>query len=108
MTVLTNFSEKSLSDSNVAELALAPRTSPISDELRALIHLVEDACPCPMQVSFSFGHELKISIDVRTLEEVHMVETTLPRLAGGLFDNISRSAIPHHAFLKRVSATVHK
>ncbi len=93
---------------NVSPIVRGPKSTPVSDELQALIHMVEDACPCPMQVSFTFTHELRIAIDVRTLEEVHMVETALPGLGGGIFDHITRAAIPHHAFLKRVSATVNR
>ncbi len=93
---------------NVSPIARGPRNTPVTDELQALIHMVEDACPCPMQVSFSFSHELRIAIDVRTFEEVHMVEAALPGLGGGIFDHITRAAAPHHAFLKRVSATVHR
>jgi len=93
---------------HVSELALPQRTLAVTEELRSLAHLVEEACTCKTRISFSFAQALQIAVDVRTLEEVHMVEATLPRLAGGVFRDISRAAIPNHAFLKRVTATVNR
>jgi hypothetical protein len=93
---------------NVSEIVFTTKGLPVTDELLRLAHMVEEACPCKTQVSFSFDHGLRIAVDVRTFEEVHIVETTLPQLAGGVFQNITRSATPHHAFLKRVSAAVNR
>jgi hypothetical protein len=96
---------------NVAEISdLVPtgKSMAVSEELHRLAQLVEDACPCKTQISFSFAQDLRIAVDVRTFEEVHIVEATLPRLAGGAFHDITRSATPHHAFLKRVCATVNR
>lgn len=93
---------------NVSELVFTTKGLPVTDELLRLAHMVEDACPCKTQVSFTFDHALRIAVDVRTLEEVHIVESTLPQLAGGVFQNIMRSATPHHAFLKRITATVNR
>jgi hypothetical protein len=96
------------SSANVSELVLAPKDLAVTHELLGLAHLVEDACPCKTKISFSFDHALHIAVDVRTLEEAHMVEAMLPRLAGGVFQHVNRSAIPNHAFLKRVTATVNR
>lgn len=96
------------SSTNVSELVLAPKGLAVSEELRCLAHLVEDACPCKTHVSFSFDQALHIAVDVRTLEEVNIVESMLPRLAGGVFQHVSRTSIPNHAFLKRVTATVNR
>lgn len=93
---------------NVSEIVFATKGLPVTEELQHLAHLVEDACPCKTHITFSFEHGLRIAVDVRTFEEVHLVETTLPQLAGGVFQNLTRSATPHHAFLKRVSATVNR
>lgn len=97
-----------VSSANVSELVLAPKELAVTEELRDLAHLVEDACPCKTKVSFSFDEALHIAIDVRTIEEVNIVETTLPMLAGGVFQHVMRTSIPNHAFLKRVTATVYR
>jgi hypothetical protein len=91
---------------NVSEIVFTTKGLPVTDELLRLAHMVEAACACKTQVSFSFDHALRIAVDVRTFEDVHIVESILPQLAGGVFQNIMRSATPHHAFLKRVTATV--
>lgn len=93
---------------NVSELVRAPRGLAVTEELHSLAHLVEEACPCPTRISFSFDHALHIAVDVRTFEEVHIVEATLPGLAGGIFHDVNRTAIPNHAFLKRVTAIVNR
>jgi hypothetical protein len=69
---------------NVSEIVFTTKGLPVTDELLHLAHMVEDACACKTQVSFSFDHALRIAVDVRTLEEVHIVESILPQLAGGV------------------------
>lgn len=92
----------------ITEMMPVGRTIAVCEELHRLAQMVEDACPCKTQVSFSYTRDLHLAVDVRTFEEVHMVEAILPRLAGGAFCDITRSATPHHAFLKRVCATVRR
>jgi len=94
--------------SSVASIVPAARATPINDELGALRDLVTEICPYDATVAFAFTDRLRLTIDVRTLEEVAALETLLPGLAGGVLTGVTRGATPGHSFRRRLIANVER
>jgi hypothetical protein len=82
------------------------RPTPVTDELNRIVALLREALPGDVAVSFSFDGKLLVHIDLPRREDVISIEALLPKLDGGLFHNLSRSATPHRRFSHRVSALV--
>lgn len=80
---------------------------PVVDELRRLTDQLRAEFPDAERISFDFEHDLHLHIDVRTLEQAHVIMARLPSLCGGCFKNPFIGDSPHHLFFQRVSAAVH-
>ncbi|MDG5747144.1 hypothetical protein P8Q88_03035 [Qipengyuania sp. XHP0207] len=90
----------------VAAIKAGDRQPSISQELAKLIEPLHAEFPDAVEISFTYRKNLRLHIDVRTLEEAHAAETRLPALCGGIFAEIFSGRSPHHAFFHRVSAKV--
>lgn len=93
---------------NIAALAAVGEQQPISRELSKIIEPLHAEFPNAVEISFTFRKNLRLHLDVRTLEEAHAVEARLPALCGGIFQEIFAGRSPHHAFFHRVSAKVNR
>ena len=91
---------------NVATIKASEGLQPISRELAKLIEPLHAEFPSAVEISFTFRKNLRLHIDVKTLEEAHAVEARLPALCGGVFQELFSGSSPHHAFFHRVSAKV--
>ena len=91
---------------NVATIKASEGQRPISRELAKLIEPLHVEFPSAVEISFTFRKNLRLHIDVKTLEEAHAVEARLPALCGGVFQELFSGSSPHHAFFHRVSAKV--
>ena len=85
--------------------ALAMSTA-VSDELGRILELLTSEFPQAVEIGFSFSGKLQVHIDVRSLEEITILDAKLPTMAGGLFSEVRYGGTPGHAFLHRVSAKV--
>lgn len=93
---------------NVATIKAKDGQQPISRELAKLIESLHAEFSGAVEISFTFRKNLRLHIDVKTLEEAHAVEARLPALCGGIFEEIFSGSSPHHAFFHRVSAKVNR
>lgn len=101
--------ERSGSDiSSVEPFPHSVQSTMVSDELNRILTLLRDACPTGALISFDFDGKLHVHIDVRKREEVTAVETVLPMIGLGLFQNLTRGATPHHPFFHRISAQINR
>ena len=91
---------------NVAAIKAGAGAQPVSLELAKIIEPLHAEFPGAVEISFTFRKNLRLHIDVRTLEEAHAVEARLPALCGGIFHQIFSGSSPHRAFFHRVSAMV--
>ena len=91
---------------NVATIKASEGLQPISRELAKLIEPLHAEFPSAVEISFTFRKNLRLHIDVKTLEEAHAVEARLPALCGGVFQELFSGSSPHHAFFHRGSAKV--
>jgi hypothetical protein len=57
-------------------------------------------------ITFEYNGKLHLHVDVRRLEELAIVEATLPSLCGGIFHDLQRGMAARHSFFHRVSALV--
>lgn len=105
---MTNGASDMPSPAPVASILPAVRGTPINDELGALRDIVLGICPAEASVAFSFTDRLRLTIDVRTLEEVAALETLLPGIAGGVLTGVTRGATPGHSFRRRLTANVER
>lgn len=79
----------------------------VSDELSRVRDLLRDAFPDVRNISFEWDGKLVVHIDLRTREQVALVEERLPYLSGGrLFSELRRGDTPKRRFDHRISATV--
>ncbi len=92
----------------VASLVPVERQTPINDELAALRDLVIGICPRDATVAFVFTDRLRLTIDVRTAEEIAALETLLPGMAGGVLCRLTRGATQGHSFRRRLTADVER
>ena len=90
----------------VAAINGGDRQPSISQELAKLIEPLHAEFPEAVEISFTYRKNLRLHIDVRTLEAAHAVEARLPAMCGGIFEQIFSGRSPHHAFFHRVSAKV--
>lgn len=90
----------------ITTLRPADPATPLNDELSALRRTVIDICPPDATVGFSFTDRLRLTVDVRTYEEMAGVESLLAGIAGGAFRDITRGATPNQAFRRRLTALV--
>ena len=93
-------------DENVEAIRSGEQERPISAALERLIAPLHAEFPGAYAISFEYRRDLHLHIDLRTLEEAHVVEARLPGLCGGVFEKIFTGASPHHPFFHRVSAKV--
>ncbi|MDB5685272.1 MAG: hypothetical protein JWM38_1811 [Sphingomonas bacterium] len=77
---------------------IAPALQRLSDDLRR-------HCPADAIVSFRFDGRLHVDIDVRTLEQVALVEHMLPTGLNGTLENIRRGKSPL-SFFHRITAEI--
>ena len=91
---------------NVATIKASEGQQPISRELSKLIEPLHAEFPSAVEISFTFRKNLRLHIDVKTLEEAHAVEARLPALCRGVFQELFPGSSPHHAFFHRVRAKV--
>ncbi len=92
----------------LASLVPVERQTPINDELAGLRDLVIGICPRDATVGFVFTDRLRLTIDVRTLEEIAALEMLLPGMAGGVLCRLTRGATPGHSFRRRLTADVER
>ncbi len=78
----------------------------VSDELARILELLDREFPQAVEIGFTFAGKLQVHIDVRSLEEVTVLDAKLPSMGGGLFSDVRYGGTPGHAFLHRVSALV--
>jgi hypothetical protein len=97
---------KEKSESSIEHLPSQPRSNIVSAELTKILDALRVACPAHAEISFDFDGALHVHVDVRNLEDVARIESILPTLYMGIFDDIRRNSIPHRPFFHRVSATV--
>jgi len=79
---------------------------PISSALRRLLEPLHAEFPKAVAISFEYQKDLHLHVDLRTLEEAHVVQARLSALCGGVFHDIFIGSSPHHPFFHRVSAKV--
>lgn len=85
--------------------AAQPRV--VSDELDRLLSLLRDSFPDVRNISFEFDGRLHVHIDLRSKEQLALVEERLPYLGGGrLFSEPRRGDTPKRPFDHRISALV--
>lgn len=80
----------------------------VSDELNAILAMLQEACPPKSRISFDFDGRLHVHIDLHKREEVDELEALLPTMGAGLFHAIQRGATPNHPFMHRISALVNR
>ena len=79
----------------------------ITDELRRILGLLQDANPNVTSITFEFNGQLHAHIDLRRIEEISIVEERLRFIGGGhLFSDVRRGKTPNHPFHHRVSMLV--
>lgn len=80
----------------------------VTEELTAILSMLRAVCPADAVINFDFDGKLHVHIDVRKLEDLQKVEALLPRLAGGMFQDLTRGQAVHHPFFHRLSAAVNR
>ncbi|WFL76169.1 hypothetical protein P7228_09160 [Altererythrobacter arenosus] len=91
---------------NIEEIATRSHAKPVTEELSKLKEALKSEFPKAVWIEFEFRQQLRIHIDVRTIEEVTLIEARLPALCGGAFSGVFSGRTPNHAFLHRVTASV--
>ncbi|WP_394729360.1 hypothetical protein [Altererythrobacter sp. GH1-8] len=94
------------SASNVSAISPETRVSDGSRELRRLQGVLAQEFPGALTIAFDFEKDLFLRIDVRNIEETHMIAARLPSLCGGIFSEVRTGKSPAHSFFHRVSAKV--
>lgn len=90
----------------ITTLRPADPATPLNHELSALRRAVLDICPQDATVGFTFTDRLRLTIDVRSYEEMAGVESVLAGIAGGAFRDVTRGSTPNQAFRRRLTALV--
>jgi transcriptional regulator of NAD metabolism len=90
----------------VERLPSATQSTAVSDELNRILTMLREICPKNAVISFDFDGQLHVHIDLRSREDVTVIERLLPSLGLGLFHRISLGETPHHPFFHRISALV--
>lgn len=98
--------DRKTEDNNVEAIRSGEQERPISAALERLIVPLRAEFPHAYAISLEYHHDLRLHVDLRTLEEAHVVEARLPALCGGIFHEMFIGSSPHHAFFHRVSAKV--
>lgn len=81
--------------------------SVVSGELGKLMDIIKASCPEATSVRFDFDGKLRVHIDVRSRDEIAVIESVLPTLGGGgLFYGLTLGATPHRPFHHRITAFV--
>ena len=83
-----------------------PSSTVITDELNRILAMLRDLAPRDATISFDFDGQLHAHIDVKKREEVTVLETVLPVVGGGLFQDLRLSGTPGRPFCHRLSAVV--
>lgn len=83
-----------------------PSASGVTDELNRIFSMLRDVAPRDATISFDFDGKLHAHIDVKKREQVTVLETVLPVVAGGLFQDLRMSGTPNRPFCHRLSAVV--
>jgi hypothetical protein len=81
-------------------------TTAVTDELNRIYTMLCEVAPRDATVSFDFDGELHAHIDVKKREQVTMLESVLPVVSGGLFQDLRLSGTPNRPFCHRLSARV--
>jgi hypothetical protein len=92
--------------SNVEPISVSSQATPVSDELSRLMAVLRDFCPSDANIGFEFDGKLHLCVQLRRFEDVTRLETALPTLCGGIFDDIRHGQVGRHSFLHRVTALV--
>jgi hypothetical protein len=92
--------------SNVECLSVPSHATPVSDELTKLTAVLREVCPGDATIGFEFDGRLHLHVQLRRFEDVTRLETALPSLCGGIFQNVRHGQVGRHSFLHRVSALV--
>ena len=91
---------------NIAAIRISDGQQPISEELAKIIEPLHAEFPNAVEIGFTYRKNLRLHVDVRTLEDAHAIEARLPGLCGGIFREVFSGSSPHHTFFHRVSAKV--
>lgn len=94
--------------SNAEDVARLPPRKELPEVTQALQRMSDElrsVCPANVVIAFRFDTKLHVDIDVRTLEDVALVEHLLPGALGGSLSNVRRgkSAL---SFFHRITAEV--
>ncbi len=95
-------------DENVEAIRSGEPDRPLSVAMERLLAPLRAEFPGAHAISIEYQHDLHLHVDLRTLEDAHVVEVRLPALCGGIFDHVFTGSSPHHPFFHRVSARVKK
>lgn len=93
---------------NVKRIVSEDAPTPISDELGRLRRTLEEHCPDQSTIRFEYDGRLKLHIEVMRFEEVALVESILPELSGGIFQDVQRGMVGSHSFHHRITALVNR
>ncbi|MCJ2178602.1 hypothetical protein [Novosphingobium album (ex Hu et al. 2023)] len=93
-------------DRSVEYFPGAIQSTTVTDELSRILSMLQSRCPRGALISFDFDGKLHVHIDLRSREDVNVVEALLPTLGPGLFHTFSRHSTPHRPFFHRISARV--
>src|SRR3954449_1567835 len=91
---------------NVEEIFGLTDSTPVSDELQRLPAVLEPLCPEDSVITFDFHGKLRLHIDIRSFEEMTLVERLLPTMCGGIFRDVHRGMSTKHSFFHRLTAVV--
>jgi hypothetical protein len=80
--------------------------SVVTDELNRIFSMLRDIAPRDATISFDFDGQLHAHIDVKKREHVTVLETVLPAVGGGLFQDLRLSGTPNRPFCHRLSAII--
>lgn len=83
-----------------------PSSTAVTDELSRIRAMLREVAPRDATISIDFDGQLHAHIDVKKREQVTMLETVLPVVANGLFQDLRLSATPNRPFCHRLSALV--
>jgi hypothetical protein len=83
-----------------------PSSTAVTDELNRIHAMLREVSPRDATISIDFDGALHAHIDVKKREQVTMLESVLPVVAGGLFQDLRLSATPNRPFCHRLSARV--
>jgi hypothetical protein len=96
---------EALNAEDVARLPLRKEQPDITLALQRMSDELRSVCPANVLIAFRFDTKLHVDIDVRTLEDVALVEHILPVALGGTLSNVRRGKAAL-SFFHRITAEV--